>query len=121
MTTLAGGSTANGGTIITIPAGASWSGVIELSASLTNSVGSGAVQNQPTITLQGTGSEFASGTVLARLSLSCPAIGALALVGFANNDCVTKEVQIDNLGVNNVTLQLNHACTVASGVAIGRY
>lgn len=122
-TVLAGSATANGATIITIPAGQTWRGSISLSAGLVGGIGSGALNATPSITVQGTNASPASGTSLDQLAMSTPAIGALSLLGVGITDSREKNgVEVTAPAGNAVTLQLNTgSATSACGIASGKY
>lgn len=106
MTTLDGSSVTDGGTIITVPSGVTWYGSIQLSASLSGTIGPA----KTAIPNVGTATED-----LVILSLSTPAL--LSSVGSGVADAVT----FQNLvvpGPASITLQFGGA-TVAAAVARG--
>ena len=108
---LAGKVTTDGGTIITIPAGMNWRGSVTISQ-LTNTAGT----FYPDITVQGTGSDPASGSAL----VSVVGFGAVVgLVPMASTATINDVIVIAPAG-NAVTLQLNfRGCTSAAGTAAG--
>jgi hypothetical protein len=122
-TVLAGSATTNGATIITVPAGQTWRGSVTLSAALSAAIGVGALSASPSVTVQGTGAVPASGTVLTQLTLSTPAVAALALVGLGLTDSrEAGEVKVTAPAGNAVTLQLNTgSATGAAAQAHGEY
>lgn len=109
--TLAGKSTTDGGTIITIPGGMSWRGSLCLSA-LGNSAGT----FYPDITVQGTNADPASGSAL----ISVVAFGAaVGLVPEVTTGSIADVVVYAPVG-NAITLQLNfHGTVAAVGSACG--
>lgn len=109
--TAAGKATTDGGTIITIPAGSNWKGSITLSQ-LTNTAGT----FYPDVTVQGTGSDPASGSAI----LSVVGFGAaVGLVPMSSNASIN-DIDVFGDGVHPVTLQLNfRGCTAAVATATG--
>lgn len=109
--TLAGKSTTDGGTVITVPAGMSWRGSVTLSA-----LGDSAGTFYPDITVQGTGADPASGSPV----ISVLAFGAVAgLVPEVTTGSVADIVLFAPAG-NAITLQLNfHGTVAAVGTACG--
>ena len=123
--TVAGSTTTNNGTVITVPPGTRWTGSIALSAALSGAIGSGATQATPAVVLSTTGtSDPVTGTVLARTALSTPAIGALSLVGVGSTNSVVVPLgtiyNTDGSATLNCVLQYNSA-TVAAAVMMGDY
>lgn len=109
--TLAGKSTTDGGTIITVPAGSSWRGSVTISQ-LTNTAGT----FYPDITVQGAGADPASGSAVVAV------VGFGAVVGLVPmaSTATTPDVVVYAPAGNAVTLQLNfHGCTAAVGTAAG--
>jgi hypothetical protein len=111
-----GSAATNGATILTVPVGRQWIGDIELAASLSSLLAGGTAN--PTVTIQSTGTCMpASGTVLAELSLTTPAV--LTLSG-----SVADSIEVTGIGVlalsGTTTLQLNTGgATAASASASG--
>jgi hypothetical protein len=109
--TVAGKSTADGGTILTVPGGSSWRGTVTISQ-LTNTTGT----FYPDVTVQGTGSDPASGSAVVSV------VGFGAVVGLVPmaSTATACDVVIYTDGTHPVTLQLNfHGCTSAVGTAVG--
>lgn len=123
--TVAGSTTTNNATIVSVPPGYRWSGSVALSAALSGAIGAGATSATPAVVVSSTGtSDPNPGTVLARTAMSTPAIGALSLVGVGStNSVVVPFATVFNTDASatlNIVLQYNSA-TVAAAVLMGEY
>lgn len=78
---MANSTTANGGTVITIPANTSWQGCVSLCATLAVAVGGSAATQFPSITVSGTGGTWPDGDTIVALALFVPAVGVTAVSG----------------------------------------
>lgn len=116
-----GSTTTNGGTIITVDAGKTWRGSITLSTSLSASIGLASKQATPTVTVQGTDADPTSGTVVAGVSVTTPAVSLLSLLGVTSNANINQSSVIIKAPAGNaVTLQLNTTSDVQTiAVACG--
>lgn len=95
------------GTLITIPAGNTWTGDLVISASV-----AAAATGTPSITTSGVGGGPASGTVVHRLSITGLAVTT------ATDSCMTEIIVV--AGANDITLEFNTGgATSAAATATG--
>ena len=117
---MANSTTANAGTVLTVPANKIWQGSVSLSATLAVSIGGSAGTQFPSITVSGLGANWADGDVVLKLALAVPAVGALSLAGAtASGSVSTPEIRI-RTRANPVSLILNIGAGVTGvGTAVG--
>lgn len=110
--TLAGKTTTDGGTVITIPAGSTWRGNVTISQ-LTDTAGT----FYPDVTVQGATADPVAGSAL----VSVVGFGAVVgLVPMASTATVHDVIIM--AGTSAATLQLNfHGCSSAVGSAAGYF
>lgn len=115
---LAGLATSNSGTIITIPAGRTWSGTVTLSASVLVTTAGAAVNASARVSTAGTGVVPTAGDYV-RLDIAAP-ISATALNGTSGVGSVSAPLLVSAPVGNSVTLVLNATnTTVQSASASG--
>jgi len=102
---LAGLATTNAGTIITIPAGQTWTGRVTISATIVVATGGAAVAGSARVSTAGTGVIPSAGDYL-RLDLNAPQSGA-ALNGTNSTGSVSSPFTVVAPAGNSVTLVLN--------------
>jgi hypothetical protein len=116
-----GTTTSNGGTLLTVPANSTWNGCITLSASLASGTGSAsAASAAPSITVNGSGGNYADGDAITKLQLNTPAqlLGALSGT-VCHGDVMIPKINVQ-AGANQITLILNTGgATAACGTSIG--
>jgi hypothetical protein len=106
------------GTLLTIPAGRTWIGVISITASLVNAAGAAAASARPTISTAGAGVIPAAGTILG-CDLSV-AISAAAANGNQDSNSVSQRLVVIAPAGNAVTLTTAASTsTTASFAATG--
>lgn len=97
------------GTVITVPAGKWYTGNVHLSASVAV-----AGASNPTVTVNGTNSAPAAGTVVARLNLSGLALNSM-------NDTVETEIIVLAPDENDVTIDFTAGANGTSSATINGY
>lgn len=117
---MANSTTANGGTVLTVPANKTWRGSVSLCATLAVSVGGGAATSFPAITVSGVGGTWADGDVVLKLALFVPAVGVTALTGsMVTATLATGDIQVQ-ARANPIDLLLSIGAGVTGvGTAIG--
>lgn len=112
---LQGESHINAGTILTIPAGKTWTGFIQVSGSVNG--GLGAVNALPNVTVQGATAIPIAGSILNECALSTPALLGVGVGVAAPGSPMPATVYA---GASSATLQLSFGgATLAAGVANG--
>jgi hypothetical protein len=120
-TYIAGSSTTDGGTVLTIPAGeAFFQGTITLSAAQNGLTGGSASVNYPSVTVEGGLAFYSPGDVMAQVAVAAPAINLLSLLGTSNSNSVVVPVTVISAASEAATLKLNFngasgVCAAASG------
>lgn len=119
---MANTTTTNGGVFLTVPANTLWTGHISLSATLSSAAGAQSAQAaSPSITVSGTGGNFADGDTVLKLALSTPAQVLGALAGNVDHGNVTiGPINVQARSAGPITLVLNtggasSACATAIG------
>lgn len=121
-TILSGSADADDEVLITIPAAKVWRGSVSISGSLSAGANVGSQQATPTVTVEGTNSDPADGSVITGVSLTTPAVGLLALLGVTSNQSLSQpQVVLKSPPGNSITLKLNlpsgvQAIAVAHGI-----
>lgn len=112
---LCGMATANGGTIITIPAGMLWVGQVTVSASNAVASGGGQVSGSARVAVVGPGANPPAGEYI-RVDITAPA-SILAAIGTGANTSVSALLIVAAPAANAVTLQLNSNNTTAQSAS----
>lgn len=116
---LTGRATANGGTVITVPAGRIWRGTVALSAALATAAATAGATATPTVSTAGAGVTPAAGAVLG-LALATGGGVATGTVGTNAQNSVAAPLTVIAPAGNAVTLTLQTGgATVASASAVG--
>lgn len=112
---LCGLATSNGATIITIPAGRIWSGIITLSATVIVASSGAAVNANARVSTAGTGVLPPAGDYI-RLDVSAPA-SVLSAVGTGATESVSAPLIVAAPSGNAVTLVLNTTNTTTQSAS----
>lgn len=100
--------TANGATILIVPANRVWKGVVTLSATVTSAAGDASTAAHPSVTVSGSGADdWASGDTVAAVALALPPVSLTALVGSAASTSVTAGPLVIRARANPISLVLN--------------
>jgi hypothetical protein len=102
---LCGLQTSNGATLITIPAGRIWSGIVTVSATALVASSGAAVSANARVSTAGTGVVPGAGDYV-RLDLAAPA-SVLSAVGTASNSSISAPLIVSAPSGNSVALVLN--------------
>jgi hypothetical protein len=110
---LSGNSTTNNGTIITIPAGRTWVGSINISGSVViPAAQANAADARPNVTSQGTNVTPAAGTFLAKAICQVGANAAAGTVGGSSqNSLCVYPVYVQSPSSNSTSLQFSFTVT----------
>lgn len=112
---LSGLAASNGGTIITIPAGRVWQGVVTISASVLVGTAGAAVSASARVSTAGTGVVPAAGDYV-RLDIGSP-VSAATLSGTGSNSSVSAPLTVAAPSGNSVTLVLNSTNTTTQSAS----
>jgi hypothetical protein len=104
---------ADGGTVITVPAGRTWQGHLTLAATLAVAIGGAAATRYPKVTVSGAGGNMTDGDSITSLALFVPAVGLTALTGALASQVVSVGPLQVQAGANPIALLL----TLGSGVS----
>lgn len=115
-------TTAQGGTVLTIPANSGWQGCVSLCATLAVAVGGGAATQFPSIDVSGSGATWPNGDKVLGLALFVPAVGVTAVTGSQVTATLSTSVIHVQTRANPISLILNYGTGVtAIGTAIGEF
>lgn len=116
---LVGLAIANGGTIITVPAGRTWYGLVTLSGALTTAAAAVGANGSVRASTAGAGAVPAAGDYV-RLDLAAPGGVLGALVGSQDSGQIQQSLYVSAPATNAVTLVMNSTnTTVQSASASG--
>lgn len=113
-------TTANGGTVLTIPPNSLWRGSVSLCATLAVAIAGAAATQYPAITVSGANATWPDGDIVLKLALFVPAVGVTALTGSqATASVSTGDITVRTRG-SALSLVLSYGTGVtAVGTAIG--
>lgn len=113
-------STANGGTVLTVPANTMWIGCVHLSATLTVAIGGPAGSGFPQVSVSGQAMDKNNGDVVCAVALACPAVSITGLIGAQTTSSVSTGEMTVRAGATPVSLVLSYGSGVtAVAVACG--
>jgi hypothetical protein len=114
---MAGSTTVNGATFLTVPANSRWHGTVTLAASLTASGSTAAKESHPYIAVVGKAANFADGDEIVGLALATPAVSVTATLGTSVTDSVSTGLMVIQTHDDPVSLTLNFATAGTSARA----
>ena len=99
---------ANGATILTVPANRRWVGTVSISATATGSAGDGTVTAHPSVTVSGAGAtDWGDGDTVVAVALALAPVSLTALTGSAVSASQTSGRIVIHARANPVSLILN--------------